>query len=45
MNELKMPPTVTKASKETIDFLKKVGILYEDETGLHVIERKGAMNE
>lgn len=38
--EIQMPLGVTNASKETIDFLLKVGILYKDENGLHVIERK-----
>lgn len=38
--EIQKPLGVTNASKETIDFLLKVGILYEDENGLHVIERK-----
>lgn len=30
---------IKRASEETINFLIKVGILYVDETGIHVIER------
>ena len=39
MNHIELPPKVKKASKETIEFLLKVGILYKDETGIHVKEQ------
>ena len=39
MNNIELPPNVNKASNETIDFLLKVGILYKDETGIHVKEQ------
>lgn len=41
MNNIELPPNVKKASKETIDFLLKVGILYKDETCVHVKEQNG----
>lgn len=37
--EIKMPFNVSDASKETVDFLIKIGILYEDETGIHVSDK------
>ena len=39
MKHIELPPNVKKASKETIYFLLKVGILYKDETGIHVKEQ------
>ena len=39
MNNIELPQNVKKASKETIEFLLKVGILYKDETGIHVKEQ------
>ena len=39
MKHIELPPNVKKASKETIDFLLKVGILYNDETGIHIKEQ------
>lgn len=39
MNHIELPPNVNKASKETIEFLLKVGILYKDEAGIHVKEQ------
>ena len=39
MNNIELPPNVNKASKETIEFLLKVGILYRDETGIHIKEQ------
>ena len=39
MKHIELPPNVKKASKETIDFLLKVGILYKDETGIRVKEQ------
>ena len=39
MNNIELPPNVNKASKETIEFLLKVGILYIDETGIHIKEQ------
>ena len=39
MNNIEIPPNVNKASKETIEFLLKVGILYRDETGIHIKEQ------
>ena len=39
MKHIELPPNVKKASKETIEFLLKVGILYKDETGIHVKEQ------
>lgn len=39
MNNIEFPQNVKKASKETIEFLIKVGILYKDETGIHVKDR------
>ena len=41
MNHIELPPNVNKASKETIYFLLKVGILYKDETDIHVKEQNG----
>ena len=41
MKHIELPPNVKKASKETIYFLLKVGILYKDETGIHVKEQNG----
>ena len=39
MNNIELPPNANKASKETIEFLLKVGILYRDETGIHIKEQ------
>ena len=39
MNNIVLPKNVKKASKETIEFLLKVGILYKNETGIHVKEQ------
>ena len=41
MNNIELTQNVKKASKETIEFLLKVGILYKDETGIHVKEQNG----
>ena len=39
MNHIELLQNVKKSSKETIDFLLKVGILYKNETGIHVKEQ------
>lgn len=39
--QIEMPFNAIKASKEVVEFLTKIGILYKDEKGLHVIDKGG----
>lgn len=38
--KLDMPFNAKKANRETIEFLIKLGILYEDENGIHVVNER-----